>query len=564
MVGISSGMLLCMQAYGARFDWVNNEAGITFKHERAIFHKDIHNIMPWVTAGGAAVAVVDYDNDGLEDLYFTSSKMGAKNHLYRNIGGFKFSNVADQVGLGDVNATAESGTSSFALWFDFDADGWQDLFLLRFGKTALFRNINGERFKEVTKEAGVFRHTNALSAVAFDYDRDGDLDLYIGGYFPEKDFNDPPDSKVLFDSWETARNGGRNYLFQNKGKGRFTDKTDEAGVHDSGWAMAVGHGDINNDGWQDLYIANDFGTDIVFKNLGGGKFKNISDTAIGVDTKKGMNTEFGDYNNDGLVDVYVTNMTEPYLYECNMLWRNNGNETFTDVSRETGTCDTQWGWGAKFFDADNDADLDLYVANGFISAGENDYMDILLDFIFQEDVDLTDAKQWPDMGGYSMAGYEKNVLFEQTPEGFKSVGASAGVDSVKDARGVAIADFDRDGLLDIAVSNVDAAPDLYRNVSKNDNNWFQIKLRGSSPNRDAIGAKVTVEANGRRQTREVMSSSGFEAQSSLRLHFGLQNANKIERIKILWPDGSVQEFKNIETNGIYTLEQDKQLVRDKV
>ncbi len=528
-----------------------------FKHRRAEFSSQLENIMPWLTAGGAGVAVGDYNNDGRDDIYLTTSLLGERNHLYRNDGKFSFTEVGEELGVGDVNSDIKKGTSSFALWVDYDQDGWQDLFLLRFGKTALFKNNRGKSFEEVTRKAGVLRRTNALSAVAFDYDNDGDLDIYIGGYFPEKDFySKKSDSKVLFDSWEEARNAGRNYLFRNNGDGTFNDETESAGVDDAGWAMAVGHADINNDGWQDLYIANDFGTDIIFKNLGNGKFSDISKSAIGVDTKKGMNTEFADYNDDGFVDIYVTNMTEPYLHECNMLWRNNGDETFTDVSQETNSCDTDWGWGAKFADVNNDGLQDIYVANGFISAGEDEYMEVLLDFIFQEDIDMTDAKQWPKMEGYSMAGYERNVLYLQTSRGFENVAKQTGVDSIRDSRGVAIADFDDDGRIDIVVSNVDANPDFYRNVSETGGNWLGLKINGvgGKVNRDAIGARVAIHAAGKVRYREVQSASGFDAQSSLRLHVGLGAATTVEKVVVTWPNGEKETFKGLSVNGIYRLD----------
>lgn len=539
-----------------KFDHMGDSSGIKFEHKRAKFVSQLENIMPWLTAGGAGVAVGDFNNDGLDDIYFTTSKLGENNHLYRNDGNFEFTEVGEKMNVGKVNSSKKDGTSSFALWLDYDDDGWQDLFLLRFGKTALFKNLQGKGFKEVTKKVGILRHTNALSAIGFDYDNDGDLDIYIGGYFPEKDFYDKNvDSKVLFDSWETARNAGRNYLFNNNGNGKFTDVTNDAGVDDRGWAMAVSHADINNDGWQDLYIANDFGTDIVFKNLGNGKFKDISKSAIGFDTKKGMNTEFGDYNNDGQVDIYVTNMTEPYLHECNMLWRNNGNETFTDVSVETNSCDTDWGWGAKFTDINNDGLLDIYVANGFISAGKEDYMDVLMDFIFRDDIDLTDAKQWPKMTGYSMAGYERNVLYLQSGGGFENIAAASGVNSILDSRGVAVADFDDDGRMDIVVSNIAAKPDIYRNVSKLKGNWISLKIIGDGKivNRDAIGAKVELKSAGHSQFREVTSASGFDAQSSLRLHFGLGSINKIDEVNITWSDGKVEKYTGLEVNKLYRL-----------
>ncbi len=540
-----------------KFKNVTESGGIRFRHEKAVFSSKIANVMPWLTAGGASVAVGDFNNDGLDDIYFTSSKVRAENHLYRNEGNFRFRNVAREVDLADTNHDRKTGTSSFALWFDFDNDGWQDLLLLRFGKIALFKNIEGKKFIDITHKAGVYRHTNSLAAAAFDYNNDGYVDIYIGGYFPERDFHNPVDSKVLFESWETARNGGPNYLFHNNGNGTFTDVTEQAGLQDTGWAMAVGHGDLNNDGWQDIYVANDFGTDVMFKNMGNGKFKNISKSSIGVDTKKGMNTEIGDYNNDGFLDIYVTNMTEPYLHECNMLWRNNGDETFTDVSEETNSCDTDWGWGAKFVDFNNDSLLDLYVANGFISAGEKDYMDILLEFIFREDIDLTDVGQWPNMAGFSMAGHERNMLLIQNDKGFISVGAAAGVDSIKDSRGVAVADFDNDGRMDIVVSNVDNSPDIYRNIATGNNNWLALKLygNGSTSNTNAIGARVTVTAGGKQQIREVTGGNGFGSQSSLQLHFGLGQATLIEALHIAWPDGKKQTFEQLQVNRLYRITQ---------
>ena len=353
---------------GLRFEEVALKAGAGFSHARAQFDPKAKPLMPWLTAGGAGVAVGDFDRDGLDDIYVVTSLKDAPNALFRNKGNFQFEDVAAKLGLADVNKAA-TGTSAHAVWFDYDGDGWLDLLLLRFGQLSLYHSIEGRAFEDRAKESGLARLLNSMSAAAFDYDRDGDLDLYIGGYFPEKDFNHLPDTKVLFDSWEASRNGGPNYLFRNNGNGTFTDVTAAAGVEDVGWTMAIGHGDLDNDGWQDIYVANDFGPDTVFRNLGNGKFANVTKLAIGVDTKKGMNAEIADYNNDGFLDVYVTNMTEPYLHECNMLWENHGEFKFSDVATEVGSCDTGWGWGAKFFDADNDGLQDLYVANGFITSG---------------------------------------------------------------------------------------------------------------------------------------------------------------------------------------------------
>lgn len=540
-----------------KFADVTQESGVKFKHQRAQFDPKVQNIMPWLTAGGAGVAVGDFNNDGLDDIYFTSSALGRPNHLYRNDGNFKFTEVAQAAGVANVNDSKALGTSSFAMWLDYDGDGWQDLFLLRFGITALFHNNRDGTFTEVTQKAGVERRTNALAAAAFDYDGDGKVDIFIGGYFPDKDFYNLPDTKVLFDSWESATNGGRNYLFHNNGDGTFTDVTDAAGFAHTGWTMAVGHGDLDNDGWQDIYMANDFGPDVVLRNTGKGKFVDVTAQAIGTDTKKGMNADFGDFNNDGRLDVYVTNMTEPYLHECNMLWRNNGNWSFSDISTESQTCDTRWGWGAKFVDVDNDGKLDIYTANGFISGGKKEYMEVLLDFVLSENVDISDARGWPDMTGSSMGGHERNVLMRQGQRGFESIGAQAGVDSDRDSRGVAIGDFDNDGRMDIVVSNVDAAPNVYRNISETSNHWLQLRLTGSGPksNSMAIGARVYATAGETTQMREIASANGFDAQSSLQVHFGLGPQRQASDLKVIWPGGDVQEFHHVDGDRTYHLRQ---------
>jgi hypothetical protein len=558
LVGILGVLAIAAAAgEGPRFEEVAQKAGAVFSHARAQFDPRVQKLMPWLTAGGAGVAVGDFDQDGLDDIYVVTSRLNGQNALFHNKGNFQFEDVAAKVGLADVNK-AETGTSAHAIWFDYDGDGWPDLLLLRFGRISLYRNIEGRAFEDVTEKAGLGgRLMNGLAAVAFDYDRDGYLDLYIGGYFPEKDFNHLPDTKVLFDSWENARNGGPKYLFHNNGDGTFTGVTAAAGVEDTGWTMAIGVGDFDNDGWPDLYLANDFGPDTVFHNLGNGKFANVSQSAIGIDTKKGMCAEVADYNNDGFLDIFVTNMTEPYLHECNMLWENHGEFRFTDVATETGVCDTGWGWGAKFFDADNDGLLDLYVANGFISAGPEDYMHKLLDFVFQENVDLRDVTNWPDMDGDSMAGYERNVFLHQKFGTFVSEGAQAGVDDPGDSRGVAIADFDLDGRVDLVVTNVDGPMRLFRNVTEPSGHWIGFVLRQGTANPFAVGARVSIEAGGERMMREVTIGNGFNSQSMLGAHFGIGRADKIDKMTVRWPDGVSEAVEPPAPGAWYVLERGK-------
>ncbi|MDD5033738.1 MAG: FG-GAP-like repeat-containing protein [Methylococcaceae bacterium] len=554
--GVSKPAQAAARAETPRFEEVAQKSGAAFSHARAQFDPKAKPLMPWLTAGGAGVAVADFDRDGLDDFYVVTSLKDAPNALFHNKGNFQFENVAAKLGLADVNKEA-TGTSAHAVWFDYDGDGWLDLLLLRFGQLSLYRNVEGRAFEDKAKESGLARLLNSMAAVAFDYDRDGDLDLYIGGYFPEKDFNHLPDTKVLFDSWETSRNGGPNYLFRNNGNGTFTDVTAAAGVEDMGWSMAVGHGDLDNDGWQDLYVANDFGPDTVFRNLGNGKFADVTQSTIGVDTKKGMNAEIADYNNDGFLDVYVTNMTEPYLHECNMLWENHGGFKFSDVATETGSCDTGWGWGAKFFDADNDGLQDLYVANGFITDGPEDYMHKLLDFVFQEGIDLRDATKWPDMAGYSMAGRERNFFLHQKFGSFVSEGAAAGVDDPGDSRGVAIADFDRDGRVDFIVTNVAGPMRLFHNMSESGGHWVGFVLKQGTANPDAVGARIVLETDTEKMLREVAVGNGFNSQSMLGAHFGLGRADKIAKLTVTWPDGSSEAIAPPAPGAWYVLERGK-------
>ena len=312
--------------------------------------------------------------------------------------------------------------------------------------------------------------------------------------------------------------------------------------------MDVGHGDLNNDGWQDLYLADDYGTDRLFFNNGrdaNGKvtFRDATKEAIGFDTKKGMNVEMVDYDHDGWLDVYVTNITDEYMKECNMLWHNNGDGTFTDVAKETGTCNTLWGWAAKFGDFDDDGWEDLYAVDGLRSASKENYIPVLLEMIIKPGVDFTDVNSWPPIHDMSWSGYQRKKLFRSLgAQTFKEIAAEAGIDNDRDGRGIALADFDNDGRLDIYQTNAGQPSLLYRNVSPHPGHWLELRLVGTRSNRDAIGARVTVRAGAMAWLREVDGGNGYAGQSSKRVHVGLGAAAKVDSLLVRWPSGRVESF----------------------
>jgi hypothetical protein len=318
--------------------------------------------------------------------------------------------------------------------------------------------------------------------------------------------------------------------------------------------LDLGHGDANNDGFEDLYVANDFGTDRFYVNNGDGRFTDKTETAIGFDTKKGMNADWGDFDNDGFLDIYVTNITDDYMREGNFLWHNNGNLTFTDVAQETGTFDTGWGWGGKFFDYDNDGWLDLYVVNGWVSAGKESYVPDIFTMITKPGIDLADVRNWPPMGNKSLSGYEKKRLFHnEGGRSFKDEAARHGLDSTKDGRGIAVADFDNDGRLDLFVTNADDEPFLYRNILPTGAHWIGFSLEGTRSNRSAVGTQVRLTANGRTYLRYVNGGNGFGGQSTMRVHFGLGRSERIDGVEISWPSGAKQKISSIAVDHWYKL-----------
>jgi len=526
-----------------RFEDITSKAGINIQHHTRTYHGKNAEVLRMFTAGGAAVAVGDYDNDGYEDLFFTDSDNGKPNHLFHNNHDGTFTDVAQEAGVAGGNDALN--IVSDAVWFDYDNDGLPDLLVARFGTPILYHNEGHGKFRDVTAGSGLNKFGNTIAVIAFDYDNDGYLDLLFGNYFQPVNLLDLKEPHVLPNNLDGATNGGGVTLWHNTGAGTFEDVTDKAGLGKvTGWTLAVGHGDFTNNGLQDIYLACDFGTDHVFLNNGDGTFREVTERATGWDTKKGMNVDVADYNNDGWLDIYVTNIYDDYMKECAMLWQNMGDGTFTDVAQEVGVCDTGWGWAAKFSDFDNDGWQDLFLVNGLRSAGPENYLTTLLPMITTPGVDFSDVNSWPDIGNRSWSGYQRKRFFHNLGDAtFREIGADTGVNNDKDGRGIGIIDIDNDGRLDLVQTNADQSPIVYRNVSQNVGNWIEIKLIGTKSNRDGIGARVELQAGGLKQIRELDGGNGYASQSTRRIHFGIGSANKIDHLQIRWPSGRVDQVE---------------------
>lgn len=556
---VGCALSVCAQEAPASawFSEVAEKSGIDFKHTNRSFKNVYGHIMEGYTALGAAVAVADFNGDGFDDLFLTDSQENGKNKLYRNNGDFTFTEVGEKAGVSEGNDAVNA--SANALWFDYNNDRRPDLLVVRFGRNLLYENQGNGTFKEVSDKAGLNRqYSNCIAAIAFDCDLDGDLDLVLGNYFQAVDLFNPPTAHFFPESFETANNGGGVVLYRNNGNGTFADVTDASGLRLSGWTLDLGHADLDHDGDDDLYVAADFGTDRLFVNNGNGTFADVTEKAIGIDTKKGMNADWGDFNNDGLFDVFVTNITDEYMREGNFLWQNNGDGTFSDVARETGTYDTGWGWAGKFFDYDNDAWQDLYVVNGWVSAGKANYVVDVFELIVKPNVDLSDARNWPPMGNKTLSGYQENCLFHnQGGMLFKNEAARHGMNSKLDGRGVAVADFDNDGRLDLFVSNANAKPFLFRNEQPTKNHWVQFVFDGQKSNPSAVGTRVWVTVKGRKLAGFVNGGNGFASQSMRRVHFGLGDGAAIDQVEVVWPSGLRQKFASVKPNQIYRITEGK-------
>lgn len=492
---------------------------------------------------GSGVAWIDYDNDGFQDLYFVNGAPGAANALYRNNKDGTFADVTRQAGVAGEGAGKDTYKTGVSVG-DYDHNGFPDLYVTAFGPNILYRNNGDGTFTDVTAAAGVAGGPTEWSTSTgfFDFDRDGNLDLYVVNYLDYRLSDNPycglRQAGHRMYCHPTMFDGTADRLFRNNGNGTFTDVSAKAGIaNPSGKGLGVVFCDFDRDGNTDIYVANDSVRNFLYRNNGNGTFRDVAYGAgVGFDVngkpQAGMGTDCGDYNADGLPDLFVTNFSE----ELNTLYENRGNGLFEDVSAKAGLGSgfVPLGFGTRLFDIDNDGDLDLYVTNGHV-----------IDNVAMYQPALTYA--------------QKDLVYENLGGRFRDVSSESGaalkVDRV--GRGLAVGDFDNDGRLDVVIANLGRAPVLLHNETVARNNWILIKAKGSTGNTSGLGARVSVETSRGVQAKEITNVSSYLSSSDIRLHFGLGPATSIRRIEMAWPSGVKQTLTDVAVNQVLVVEQPK-------
>lgn len=506
--------------------------------------------------GGGGIAWFDYDNDGYPDLFLVNGstfehwKRGdsPRSRLYHNNGDGTFTDVSAASGLD------HTGWGMGVCVGDYNNDGYDDLYLTYYGGNVLYRNNGNGTFSDVTDRAGVRGHGWGMGCAFGDYDNDGRLDLYVANYVdvdiarlgePGSAPNCTYRSIATF-CGPRGLPGGRDILFHNNGDGTFADVTEKAGI-DPGqyFGLGVVMADYDRDGRLDIYVANDSTPSSLYHNNGDGTFTDVGVPA-GVaysgegQEQAGMGTDFGDYDNDGWLDLVKGNFSD----DTNNLYHNNRDGTFTDVTYPAGIGDVTWPFttfGAKFLDYDNDGWKDIFFANG---------------------------QTFPQMDRYptGITYAERNLLFHNRHDGkFDEVGlrAGPGLALKKVSRGLATADYDNDGDLEIMVSNMNDSPELLRHARENPGHSVVVKTLGTQSNRDGIGTKVTLVAGGLTQYDEVRSGGSYLSSSDLRVHFGLGAGTKIDRLELRWPSGQMDVVPSPPIDHLLVVKEGQGLVESK-
>lgn len=491
------------------------------------------------------VGFIDYDNDGWPDIYLVNggtlaglegATKQATDRLYRNNGDGTFSDATRSAGLGD--AAWGMGVAVA----DVDNNGYDDLYVTNYGPNRLYLNLGDGTFRNIAAEAGVAGEAWSSSAAFADYDADGDVDLYVTNYLEFDPRELPEDSQLCRYRGIRVQCGPRGMIptadsfYENRGGGRFEDAAGKTGIGnvDDAYGLGAVWTDYDNDGDQDLYVANDSTANYLFRNNGDKTFTEmalLAGIALSADGSEqaGMGVDFGDYDNDGWLDLVVTNFSDDY----NTLYRNEGGGLFRDVSYRAGLGEPTWAklsWGVQFADFDRDGFLDLAIADGHV------YPEV-------------------DRHDFDVSYRQPNSAFRNLGDGsFERIALPTAEPGPHSSRGLAVGDFNNDGAIDILIANLDASPTLLQGRPSG-GHWLLLDLVGTVSNRSAIGARVAVEAAGLVQTREVRGGGSYQSQNDLRLHFGLGDSRVGEAVRIRWPSGRVQVLEGVDADQVLLVEE---------
>jgi hypothetical protein len=524
---------------------VTAEAGIDFVHHAAPDKKFIVESM----SGG--VALLDYDQDGRLDLYLTDSltvdtardPKAARSALYRNLGGFKFADVTDKAGVG------HPGWAMGACVADVDGDGYPDLYVTGLGPNYFYHNNRDGTFTDIAEKSGLLGGGWSAGCGFADYDRDGDLDLFVSRYVHIDLQNLPEFGKgktctyrgIAVQCGPRGLPGESDFLFRNDGDEHFTEVGEKAGVHDAReyFGMGIAWFDFNRDGWPDLYVANDSGPNYLYENRRDGTFKEVG-FPMGV----AVSEDGGEQGSMGVAVGDYDNVGRFHLFvtnfaeEYNALYHDDGDH-FSDVSFRSKTAASSLpyvGWGTAFFDYDNDGLLDLLAVNGHV------------------------YPQLDKSRSGAAAGYkQRKLLYHNRGDGtFDEVAAQYGPVFMEEraSRGLAVGDFDNDGRLDLVVNDLDGRPQLLRNEPKDAGHWLLVRLRGTGKNRDAIGAVVTARTSKLAQIRNVRSGTSYLSQDDMRLHFGLGAATVVDSLEVLWPGGKTTKLEAVKADQVLEVKEE--------
>ena len=488
---------------------------------------------------GSGVAFLDYDNDGLPDVWVGSGD-GAPSRMYHNEGGNRFRDVSEALGFTRV------GWAQAACASDYDNDGYTDLFVTYWGQNALYHNEGGKRFRDVTKEAGLAQNRVRynLGCAFLDYDHDGRLDLFVSNYL-KFSFEETPKPGANPYCWymQMPVNCGprglpfdTNLLYHGNPDGTFTDVSEKSGIAapKQNYSLSSLVADFDGDGWPDIYVSCDVTPSLLYINQKDGTFSEeavLRGAAFDDNGKamSGMGAIAADYNHSGWLSMFRTNFSD----ERETLYRNRGQGEFEDATVSTGMAhNTRFvGWGSQFLDFDNDGWKDLLLANGHVFPE-----------VERKNIDIHFK--------------ERRIFYRNLRNGkFEDISEKAGpgITERHSSRGVAVADIDNDGAVEVLINNQGERPSLLKQASKPAGNWVLLKLTGSRSNRSAIGASVRLTSGGMTQLDEVRSGGGYASQNDLRLHFGLAAAEHVDKLEIVWPSGTRQVLEGLGVNRIHTI-----------